>query len=243
MEFANLILNFLLLFSNDILLMFLSMMLYIFSKRDDYKYLILLLLFVMIFKTILKDLFKIPPPVTSPSSNYAFPSGHIYFATVFYLWIAFYKHLLKFGLFALIALMLTSFAIVFKGYHELREIILTFLLGALTVFTYNKFSKIIFDKGINIFLLLAIILYMLSSCVFEKTKIDIIIGVYGTLGFIFGLSLKQNFDKFLTPILGLLICYLFTSDIRDFIEGLIWCFVFFIPSGIIKQFITSRKNV
>ncbi len=241
MEFANLILNFFLLFSNDILLMFASIILYIISKRDDYKYLILLLLFVMIFKTLLKDIFKISPPVSSPSSNYAFPSGHVYFATVFYFWIAFYRHSLKFRLFGVCALVLTSFAIVYKGYHEVPEIIFTFLLGISTVHTYNKFSKIIFDRRIRIFLFTAIILYTLSSCVFEKTKIDIIIGVYGTLGFIFGLSLKQNFNNFLIPILGLVVCYLFTLDIRDFVKGLVWYFVFFIPSGIIKQLINDHK--
>ena len=230
MELTNLILNFLLLFSNDILLMLIANMIYIFSKKDDYQYLILLLLFVMIFKTILKDIFKIPPPINSPSLNYAFPSGHIYFTTGFYSWITFYKHSLKFGMFALAALILTSFAIIFKNYHGILGVIFTFLLAILTVFAYSKFSKLISKNTIvNMFVVTALALYLLSLYIFGTLKIDAMIGLYGTLGFVLGLSIKRVYTNFLISILGLVICYLFAPSTKEFIEGLRWYFIFFIP--------------
>lgn len=231
MELFNFILDFLLLFSNDILLMLISTMIYIVPKKDDYKQLVLLLLFVMVFKTFLKDLFKIPLPVSAPSLNYAFPSGHIYFSTVFYFWIAFYKQSLKFGVFASIVLFLTSFSIIFKGYHYFSEVIFTFLFGIATIFIFNKLFVSIKER-LNMFLFISCILYILYVCVFEKSKIDSLIGAYGTIGFILGSLLNQVHNKiftFLFSILGLISFYIFTPDVKDFIKGVQWSFIFFMP--------------
>ena len=240
MELFNFILDFLLLFSNDILLMLISTMIYIVPKKDDYKQLVLLLLFVMVFKTFLKDLLKIPLPVSSPSLNYAFPSGHIYFSTVFYFWIAFYKQSLKFAVFATIILFLTSFAIIFNGYHYFSDIIFTFLFGIATILIFNKFFVSIKER-LNMFLFISCILYILYVCVFEKSKIDSLIGAYGTIGFILGSLLNQMHNKmftFLFSILVLISFYIFTPDVKDFIKGIYWCFIFFIPPCV--RFIKDR---
>lgn len=211
--------------------MFIANMLYVFSKKDDYKYLILLLLFVMIFKTILKDIFKIPPHIGSPSLNYVFPSGHIYFATVFYTWITFYKNSLKFGLFSLIALIFTSFAIVYKNYHGIPEIVCTFLLAIFTGFVYIRFSKFIVERTIIItFSLISLVLYLLSIYVLGSLKIDTIIGTYGILGFILGFSLKRNTTGIFISVFALIICYLFTINTQNFVIGLRWYFILFICS-------------
>lgn len=231
MDFVNHSLNFLLLFSNDMLLMFIAALIFITSKKDNYKHLVLLLLFVMILKTFLKDVFKIPAPATSPSLNYAFPSGHIYFATAFYLWIAFYKHSLKLGIFALIALSLTSGAIVSKGYHHLLEIILTFPLGIFTILIFNKISGLL--KGrLTISLLIASLFYIAYVLIIGKNKIDAVIGMYGTIGFVFGNLLfkkPKSIISVLLPITALITCYIFTPDIKDFVKGIQWSFTYFAP--------------
>lgn len=241
MELYDFILNFLLIFSNVMLLMFITAVLYITSKKNDYQYLILLLLFEMIFKTILKDIFKIPPPPTSPSHNYGFPSGHIYFATVFYSWIAFYNRSRSLGIFNLIALTLSTIAIIVKGYHEVSWSIITFIMGILTTAVfYTMFKNSRKTEIINVLLIISLVLTLFAYSVFGALKIDLIISAYGTAGFICGLCVTEKYSNWILPIILLIVCSFCTMKMGYSLNKLQWFAIFFsIP--LIKRYKLTRQ--
>ena len=114
-----------LLLSNDYLLMLSAITLFIFHQRYNYTHLIFLLLFSMVYKTILKDIFKCPAPPTSPTTNFGFPSGHINFAVIYYGWfmVTYRTNLPK--ILCPIALIMTGWAMVYTGYHYLFDVLFT----------------------------------------------------------------------------------------------------------------------
>lgn len=111
-----------------------------------------LLLFTMIYNILLKTLIKIPLAAHLEKTGYAFPSGHMHSSVVFYGWLLLsYKNpLIKLSLAILIASI--GFALIYKEYHNIYDIIGSVFFGVFTLLLYKLLSELKMFKS-NSFLL------------------------------------------------------------------------------------------
>lgn len=228
--------------SNDYLLMLVAALFYIFSKRTEYAHLIILLLVAMIYKAILKDLLKIPAPVTSPT-KYGFPSGHINFATMFFGWLMItHKSKLLYFL-CPAALVLASLSTIYLGYHDISDVLLTPLLPVCFLTIYYVFLRNIEqDKFMIIFITISFALQILSVTLIGHLPIDVAIGSYGILGFGVATSLIQRRYHQIALCLCTLFTYLLIAgNFPKFLNYCIW-FGAFGVFPIVKQITTECKR-
>ncbi|MDR3031003.1 MAG: hypothetical protein LBU35_01295 [Holosporales bacterium] len=124
----------------------LAIILFVFSKKYDSSGLIYLLFFTMIYNVLLKYAFKFPLPESCPAKGYGFPSGHMNFNSVFFLWIfsTYKKPIIR--IFSLLSLAAIGWNIVYKGFHYARDVLLTPPFACLCIFIYRKFIE---DKDIS----------------------------------------------------------------------------------------------
>lgn len=115
--------------------------LFIFSKKKDYKGMLYLLFLTMIYNTILKDIFKHPLPPTCPSQGFGFPSGHMNFLSVFYLWIAVVNKNILLRIFMLAALSLEGLLIYLAGYHYGIDVVITPIFAITAILIYRYFAN------------------------------------------------------------------------------------------------------
>ena len=228
--------------SNDYLLMLVAVLFYIFSKRTEYAHLIILLLFAMIYKAILKDLLKIPAPVTSPT-KYGFPSGHINFATMFFGWfmITHKSKLLYFLCPA--ALALASLSTIYLGYHDISDVLLTPILPVCFLTTYYVFLRNVEqDKFMIIFITISFAFQVLSFTLLGRLPIDVAIGSYGILGFCVATSLIQRrYYQIALCLCALFIYFLIAGNFSKFLNYCVWFGVFGV-FPIIKQITTKCER-
>lgn len=94
--------------------------------------------FATLFNSYLKSIWQIPLPITANSNGWAFPSGHMHFACVFWLTLA-----LSIGrqyFYAAIPLLVAlGYALVAKGYHYPADIFPSALLGACEAYYANRY--------------------------------------------------------------------------------------------------------
>jgi len=111
---------------------------FLFRKRDD-SGLVFLLCFTMIFNTILKTCFGMTGPFSKSPTDYAFPSGHMNFDGVFFIWMALYsRYNFARGLYVVIAAF-CGWCMVYKGFHYARDVFAAPFFSALSVYCYLKF--------------------------------------------------------------------------------------------------------
>ena len=94
--------------------------------------------FATLFNSFLKSIWQIPLPETANSTGWAFPSGHMHFACVFWLILAFSlgrKHLI----FITPMLMGLGYALVAKGYHYPVDIFPSAILGAIEAYYAHRY--------------------------------------------------------------------------------------------------------
>ena len=211
------------LFSNDYLLMFVAIVVYISKPDKKYAHLIILLLFAMIYKSLLKEILKIPAPDTSPT-RYGFPSGHINFAAMFFGWFMInYRNKLTYCIGG-ISLILAAISTVYLGYHRVIDVIVTPILPISILYIYNKYMKDIeYEKFLYIFVTVSTILKIISYIKFKEIPIDVYIGSYGILGFGI-LTLFKNKKSSLATIAIILLYY--TMSNGHFYKNSIWLIVF-----------------
>lgn len=112
------------------------------QRRDLFYHLCFLILLSMIVNSFLKCLFQVPlKPHLGKPGWYAFPSGHMQLAVVFYgrLWWAFRKSKWAYGL--LILLMGMGWAMVWKSYHDTKDVLGGIVVGVTLVGGYDVFIK------------------------------------------------------------------------------------------------------
>lgn len=101
--------------------------------------------FSMILNVALKITFRIPVLPSVPHAGFAFPSGHMQFSTVFYLWCA--LELCNRSLFPLIFIILPAigWALVAGGFHTPIDVAGGFVTGCMVVFllryAYQKWQE------------------------------------------------------------------------------------------------------
>jgi undecaprenyl-diphosphatase len=100
-----------------------------------------LLLFTMIFNVLLKALFQVPLAAHINKVGYAFPSGHMHGAVVFYGWILLNTRnsLIKIGLTILISGI--AFGLIYQKYHNIYDVIGAIVFGGATLLVYSPLSK------------------------------------------------------------------------------------------------------
>lgn len=105
----------------------------------------LLLLFSIVFNSLLKCIFKVPlPPALNITDWYAFPSGHMQSAAMFYGWLAYRYNEKWLWIVTTILLLGIGWALQHFGYHDLRDVIASVIVAvtifALLIITDQKFS-------------------------------------------------------------------------------------------------------
>lgn len=89
-----------------------------------------LALFSILVNVALKGLFKVPLSPVLGKIGYAFPSGHMQLATVFYSWLALHSASKFFRVLVFMILMSVGFSLVHYGYHDRADVLAGFLCGA-----------------------------------------------------------------------------------------------------------------
>jgi hypothetical protein len=132
-------------FTHESMVILLTTLGYLGFKRNVFAKALCLLLFTMIFNAFLKSIWQIPLPAEI-GTGFAFPSGHMQTAMVFWCWIGFefrHKHLWLFIAFLLSGI---AFGLIHFHYHILRDILGALFFGSLTIFCYASLLKIPFFR-------------------------------------------------------------------------------------------------
>lgn len=213
--------------SNDYLLMIIAILFYVLSKRSEHAHLIILLLFAMVYKSLLKEMLQIPAPTTSPT-KYGFPSGHINFAVIFFGWFMIIYRTKFLYWFCPTVLALASLSTIYLGYHTYSDVILTPLLPICFLILYYLFMRHFnLDKFITIFVVLSLLCQSLSKFFLDKMPIDIIIGSYGILGLGIGIfMLQRKCRMFVFLGINSLIFFVYAGNLDKFIQNCTWLMVF-----------------
>lgn len=106
-----------------------------------WEYACLLILFAMIFNTLLKSLFLVPLNPAIGKEGFAFPSGHMHVSVVFYGWV-FLAYTQK-GVRGLILLILTGigYGLIQQGYHDFNDVGAAAAVGLLTLYGFAKITQ------------------------------------------------------------------------------------------------------
>ncbi len=151
---------------NTYFVMAISCILYIVSDKDkQYKEMICLMFLTMLYNSILKEIFKLPLPETCNATCYSFPSGHMNFLSIFYIWIILKNGNNLFRGFLLIFWLITGAAMVFAGYHFARDVIITpiFSIGFILLFKKKK-KKLDNENNLNFILLTTSFVFSVINC-------------------------------------------------------------------------------
>ena len=116
-------------------------------RRDTYAKALCLLAWVMIFNTLLKQLFKVPL-MPHLGTGYAFPSGHMHAAAVFYGYMLFRSRskMAK----SLLALILVSlgWSLIYCHFHDILDVLGAVAFAAVEISAYH-FLETQFENGIT----------------------------------------------------------------------------------------------
>ena len=110
--------------------------------RTDWGNAIVLVLFTMIFNQFLKSIFLVPLNPALGIHGYAFPSGHMQVATVFY---GFLLQIYSQTLFRIILPLIIGgigFGLIHEGYHNLIDVGGAFVFGGASLFAFANLSSI-----------------------------------------------------------------------------------------------------
>ena len=200
-----------------------SFIFYIFSKNEDkYKPLIALLFLTIMYNSVLKEIFKFELPKTCNANCYSFPSGHMNFFSIFYIWMII-KNRNKFVRCFLISILtLSGAAMVFAGYHHASDIIITPLFSISFILLYRylelKLAKQILEFLISslAFTLMLINYLMIGELQYHiSLAFQVISGIYILHSPV--KNLLKNIGNFMYFLVFLAI---FISQQSNFIKGL-----------------------
>jgi undecaprenyl-diphosphatase len=134
----------------------------LFHKRNYYETATCFVCFVMIFNQLLKDIFKVPL-LAHLGSGYAFPSGHMHAATIFYGYILFRTGNIVVKIALLVLLGLIGFALVHLRFHDWFDVLGAVAFAVTEIGGYAFLRKRVGEKfigGLALILSLLILLWM-----------------------------------------------------------------------------------
>jgi hypothetical protein len=205
----------------------------------------MLLLFTMIFSTLLKFIFAIPysPELVAKlgKNGFSFPSGHMQSTFVFYGWfiIATNNKLLR--LILSLIILAEGVALIYEGYHNIYDVLgavvfagLTIIFYKTTVFLIEKnFSKVP-EKLIGTILILVLSIFLIIIlAIFYQIPSHLYMILYSITGVNFALlsSVKEHNTKIINLLLILLILFILTiicsivSFNPVFLKEIKWIFI------------------
>lgn len=133
--------RFFLAFSNDTLLVPLIIIGFLYVNNRTYGQALIVLLFSLVFNTVLKRYFGIPLNLNLNIEGFAFPSGHMQSATVFYGWIYAATNNIRLRIIIIVLLSGISFGLHRFGYHNVYDILAGVSFGVLIIVMFNKLTK------------------------------------------------------------------------------------------------------
>lgn len=163
----------------------------IFHKRDIYAKATCFLLWVMIFNTLLKHLFKVPlfPHL---GAGYAFPSGHMHAASAFYGYIL-YKTDNKFVKIALIALLCAlGFSLIHCHFHDLMAVLGAVGFAIAELLIYHVISINFGDKVVGVVSIVSAVAIMFTLNIIYKVEFHVWLAFYALIGMETALSITQD---------------------------------------------------
>ncbi len=184
--------HYLLKFGHQTFIMPIIVLSMIFHKREPYAKAACLFCIIMIFNTLLKNVFKVPL-MSHLGTGYAFPSGHMHAATVFYGYIL-YKtdnYVIKFLLACIICGL--AFALIYHNYHHLPDIVGSVAFAVIELLICKELET----KFGNVENAIIAILFSIASIAIIWSMINIIdfhiwIASYVMLGFMIGCAIFPN---------------------------------------------------
>ena len=181
----------------------------IFHKRDIYAQAACFLLWVMIFNTLLKQLFKVPlfPHL---GSGYAFPSGHMHAASIFYGYILYKTDKKIIKLLLVILLSCLGSSLIYCNFHDWIDVLGAVCFTIIEIMIYHIIFVNFGNRVVSIISIISAIGIMLILDIIYKVEFHVWLAFYGLLGMEFSLfimeekKLKQLSRKFLALILSTL---------------------------------------
>jgi undecaprenyl-diphosphatase len=182
----------------------------IFHKREIYTRALCLFCIIMIFNTLLKNFFKIPLfPHLGP--GYAFPSGHMHAAVVFYGYILYRIKDYKIKTIIAISLCGLGFSLVYQRYHNLYDILGAIAFGVVELMICAHLEKRKKNlAAVALIFSIVIIGILLYMC---KIEPHVLLAFYALLGIILGTKIfpeqisENIFRKFIALFLTIVLWY------------------------------------
>lgn len=103
-----------------------------------------LLLFTMIYNVYLKSIWQMPLP--PPLEGWAFPSGHMHSAVVFWGWLAIEYRKIWYAELTFFLLCLIGYGIVYHGYHYPIDILGAVAFGSISLVLYSLLQRLPYFK-------------------------------------------------------------------------------------------------
>jgi hypothetical protein len=161
---------------------------------------LLLLLFTMVYNVLLKSIWQIPLP--PPLEGWAFPSGHMHSAVVFWGALAIEFRRFWFSALVVFTLCLTGYGLIYHGYHYPIDIIGSVGFGSLSLLIYNfckqrpYFTEKPYRLGVELTSLAILCMIFMPSESLQKWHIWQALGAL--MGFTFGWFLLSQQNQALT---------------------------------------------
>jgi len=159
----------------------------LFHKRDLYAKAVCFLFFVIIFNTLLKHIFKVPlfPHL---GDGYAFPSGHMHAATVFYGYIIYKIENKAVRTMLVFLLMIMGFSLIHRHFHDLFDVLGAVGFGASEIIIYHFLWQRFGSKCVAAVALIGSIAIIVTLSIIYKVEYHVWLAFYGLCGTIFSLS-------------------------------------------------------
>jgi len=153
-------------------------------QEKIYGRVLFLLLFTIIYNLYLKSLWQHPLP--PPLEGWAFPSGHMHSAVVFWGWLAIEYRRLWFSAIVGLILCLVAYGLLYSGYHYPIDIVGSLAVGALSLFIYYFVNRLPFFKEspYQVGVLLTLLGFGIMMLIPPEGKKLILWQAWGTLAFI-----------------------------------------------------------
>jgi undecaprenyl-diphosphatase len=160
-------------------------------KRDTYAKALCLLAWVMIFNTLLKQLFKIPL-MPHLGNGYAFPSGHMHAAAVFYgyMLLGSRSRIAE----ALLTLILASlgWSLIYCHFHDMTDVLGAIAFATMEISVYQLLSTKFGNRVTAAISIITAILIMLCLNVIYRLESHVWIALCGLLCTEFALFIAKT---------------------------------------------------
>lgn len=190
------LLKFILQLSHNPVLITLVALGFFFRDRNGFYFTFSILCFSVVLNYALKVTFKVPLMPHMNSDGYAFPSGHMQAATVFYGWMAILMAKRWINILTIITLIAIGYATVEAKYHLTNEIIAGALVGCLVLVVAKiLYTKNTFTVANQLLLLMTFILILYCQIYYGYIPNYIIISCTALMGLWIGSHLLSNINS------------------------------------------------